>query len=1085
MMRFPYAHSPVLLASLAVLTLLLPNCVSAQIRTDSSLGKPAQSLAGPNYLIPQSLGKLAGNNLFHSFETFNINTGQSTTFTTATPGIVNVISRVTGGSLSQINGSLKLTAASGEPNFYFINPAGIAFGAGASIDVPGALHVSTADYVKFPEGNFHADATKASSFSTATPEAFGFLGVTRGSVNLTNGAALETHTFPTSIIAGDVTLDSATVKSHGGDISIVAIGKSTSKQEIGLTGILPNAAGELKVLNGSDVNSSGTGAVPGGNIQIIVGNATIDNSKIQSIAELGSTGNAGSLTVNATGALAILNGGEVLSHTASRGNAGNISITTGLLTIDGQQKTSNTGILSSAFDGTGNAGQITVAASGAMELLNGGEVSSASITSGNAGNVSIKAGSLSIDGGDNTEVTGIHTNSFIGTGISGNVSIEVAGEMELWRGAIINSGTGSEFGGAGKAGNISVKAGSLVIHGFWSGVSTGISSNADGGAGDAGQISINVAGEMLIAGRGTVVSRTYASGKAGNINIKAGSLTINGWDYTGSDWLTGVSSEAHSGTGDAGHIFIEVDGPVNIWNGGSVSSNTFTSGNAGNINIKVGALEIDSTDSGMTGVLSSTYSGTGDAGHISIEVAGAMSVLNGGSVKSNTSAQGKAGNISIKAGELSIDGQGFWAAIASEAWSNDENGFVSGDAGKISVDVLGAMNLLGGGQLSTGTLASGNAGDISVKANALTIDGKGTDSFTGIRSNTLGSTGNAGSISVDTVRTTRILNAGSIDTSSMFGGKAGSINVNTETLHVIGKGSQLNAETKYGNDGQTGSATIKASDSIVLAEGGLLSIRNSSTADSPTSMLPTALTVTAPNITLKNASITAASTDNVAASNIDINSAKLLYLDSSSITTSANQSNGGSIRIQGPGIVILDNSQITTSVAGFYGNGGDININAKALVMDTGFIQANTAAKTASGGSIGIDVELLVANGATLFVGGQTPYSFQQGVFGYNVIQAAAPTGASGNINLTSPVLDLSGTLTGLSARIIDTGGFGRSPCQMGGGSSLVQGGRGGFAPSARGLLGPALHSSGKIGEASSLRTDPRLGFAKKECTRG
>ena len=50
--------------------------VSAQIRTDASLGHSAQTLTGPNYLIPQTLGKQAGNNLFHSFQTFNIQMGE-------------------------------------------------------------------------------------------------------------------------------------------------------------------------------------------------------------------------------------------------------------------------------------------------------------------------------------------------------------------------------------------------------------------------------------------------------------------------------------------------------------------------------------------------------------------------------------------------------------------------------------------------------------------------------------------------------------------------------------------------------------------------------------------------------------------------------------------------------------------------------------------------------------------------------------------------------------------------------------------------------------------------------------------------
>src|SRR5204863_3084304 len=84
------------------------------------------------------------------------------------------------------------------------------------------------------------------------------------------------------------------------------------------------------------------------------------------------------------------------------------------------------------------------------------------------------------------------------------------------------------------------------------------------------------------------------------------------------------------------------------------------------------------------------------------------------------------------------------------------------------------------------------------------------------------------------------------------------------------------------------------------------------------------------------------------------------------------------------------------------------------------------------------------------FIGGSEPIAFASGVFGLNVIQAAAPTGVSGAIELTSPVLDTSGALSGLGAAPLDTTLVGRSPCRLAAGSSLALAGRGGLAPSAR-----------------------------------
>jgi filamentous hemagglutinin family protein len=91
---------------------------TAQIRTDGSLG-PALTLSGPNFLISQSLGKLSGNNLFQSFATFNVGSGESATFVTTTPGLANVISRVTGGSASSINGVVRLSSTGATTGLLF------------------------------------------------------------------------------------------------------------------------------------------------------------------------------------------------------------------------------------------------------------------------------------------------------------------------------------------------------------------------------------------------------------------------------------------------------------------------------------------------------------------------------------------------------------------------------------------------------------------------------------------------------------------------------------------------------------------------------------------------------------------------------------------------------------------------------------------------------------------------------------------------------------------------------------------------------------------------------------------------------
>src|ERR1700691_2774568 len=80
----------------------------AGIKLDGTLGPSAAALVGPTYNITQNLGKLSGGNLFFSFQYFNVATGETALFTTSSAGIANVISRVTGGYASSIDGTIRL-----------------------------------------------------------------------------------------------------------------------------------------------------------------------------------------------------------------------------------------------------------------------------------------------------------------------------------------------------------------------------------------------------------------------------------------------------------------------------------------------------------------------------------------------------------------------------------------------------------------------------------------------------------------------------------------------------------------------------------------------------------------------------------------------------------------------------------------------------------------------------------------------------------------------------------------------------------------------------------------------------------------
>lgn len=167
--------------------LSLAHSSQAQITLDGSLG-PRGPLSGPNYAIPHDVGQSRGRNLFQSFGQFNIQRGESATFTGPT-SIRNILSRVTGGQSSTIDGTLRSTIPGA--HLYLLNPSGVLFGPNATLDVQGSFHISTADYLRLADGTrFVARLSDTTTLSVAPPAAFGFLGPTAAPITV-QGSALS------------------------------------------------------------------------------------------------------------------------------------------------------------------------------------------------------------------------------------------------------------------------------------------------------------------------------------------------------------------------------------------------------------------------------------------------------------------------------------------------------------------------------------------------------------------------------------------------------------------------------------------------------------------------------------------------------------------------------------------------------------------------------------------------------------------------------------------------------------------------------------------------------------------------------
>src|SRR5262245_34111476 len=82
----------------------------AQVRTpltpDGTLGTTVTQ-SGTVHTITGGTRPGNGPNLFHSFDRFSVGTGETASFTSQQSGIRNIMSRVTGGQLSDIDGTLR------------------------------------------------------------------------------------------------------------------------------------------------------------------------------------------------------------------------------------------------------------------------------------------------------------------------------------------------------------------------------------------------------------------------------------------------------------------------------------------------------------------------------------------------------------------------------------------------------------------------------------------------------------------------------------------------------------------------------------------------------------------------------------------------------------------------------------------------------------------------------------------------------------------------------------------------------------------------------------------------------------------
>lgn len=881
-------------------------------------------------------GTSQGENLFHSFQEFSVETGNTAFFNNAID-IDNIVSRVTGGSISNIDGLIR---ANGNANLILINPSGINFGANASLDIGGSFLGSTADSLVFEDGTiFSARDTNNSPLLTVSVPVGLQLGQNSGAINVQgtgHNLSLATPVFsPFSIgavsglkvqpgqtlglVGGEISLDGGVLVAETGNIELGSVAEGMVNLSLEEQGWVfgyedVSAFNNVNLTQQAFVDVSGLNS---GSIQIQGKEIGINQGSAVMIQNLGEE-TSGTLRVNAAESLSVSGvsadgtiAGGLYTEALAGGRGGEIAIATPQLQI-----LEGASILTDTF-GSAASGNININAD-SLQIVGFAEinptlfsiVSAQTWGAGDAGEINIETKSLTALNGGNIAST---TGGLNSTGSGGSVAINARESIELiginpiaFAPSQITAGSGS----AGNAGNVNLETKQLTLR---DGGRVDASATATG---NAGNIVINTS--ELITVTGTVPSSLNPSLIIASANILDPALREL--------FKLPDAPSGHSGS-------ISINTPqLQVMDGGQVTVRNDGTGNAGNLEIKTDVLDIN-TNGGITAAVQAGAGGT-----IELEVADSLSLNSGGQIVSDNSGVGDGGKIKISTNFLNISDRSFITTTT----------FGSGKGGDITLNVAESLNITGTGFEEFQQTFQASALDGTLQPGT-----RGTGIFIGTALN-----GTSGNLKIDT--NSLSLTEGGIIFSPIFtNGTGGDLEIKAHDVEIVGSALQISPGVDSTNSATAGNISIDT-DNLMLRDG-----------------------ATVINATFGDAS----------GGNIAINASKFVSLKDTPegsllftgiySATSIGTGKGGNINLKSENLAI-DDAFISSNTGGFirgglnFGGGGDggniavevlDTIEIKGLLSDPRFASGISSSSFTSGAAGNIEIltsNLLVRNGSEI-----------------------------------------------------------------------------------------------------------------------
>jgi filamentous hemagglutinin family protein len=543
---------------------------------------------------------------------------------------------------------------------------------------------------------------------------------------------------------------------------------------------------------------------------------------------------------------------------------------------------------------------------------------------------------------------------------------------------------------------------------------------------------IVVQGKAITLSQASILaSHTGGAASGRGIYLKASELVdLQGVPTSATNTAIAAHSQL-SATAKGGDVTIEAP-YFRMTNGSAVDLRSIGAGDAGNIIIKAGQVDIigealnptTRQRIATTTLASNTILGSSGRGGDIIIAASEVNIRDGAELRASARGKGDGGNIRISGDRLNITGE---TATAEPAFltgittSNRE--YATGKGGDIFLNVR-KIAVLDGPGIRTGTYGEGASGNIFVNADEVTISGsssKGVSSrfFSSANGNynfntqqliSLGQA-NGGDISFN-VNTLNLLDGGRISTSTETYGRSGTLFIQAQSVNMAGVSRTPAASLLYSLDA-TGPSGLSASS-------------------------------TGPG----NAGSVYLSTQNLQLSN-----------QAEIVVSGQNLGDAGNILIQANDVRLDQAAKLRAEATA--GSQGNINIMANNLLLRHGSVITANASKTANGGNIifnvpvvvGIENSDIIAN-ATKGRGGNINIT-TQGIFGLkyrdrltpeNDIAASSEFGVNGTVQVNTIGVDPNSGLTALPVDIVDPSQKIATGCTSNRNGSFVITGRGGVA---------------------------------------